>query len=59
VAGLLKLARECGDVEGKTVVCVITGTGLKDPERAMAEFEQELRPLPPDLATIEQEMGWS
>ena len=59
VAGFLKLAREGPAIEGKTVVCVITGTGLKDPERAMAEFEPELRPLPADLATVEQEMGWA
>jgi len=58
VAGALKLARESPSLAGKTVVCVITGSGLKDPERAMAEFEPELRPLPADLATIERELGW-
>jgi threonine synthase len=75
VAGLLKAAQEGADLSGQTVVCVITGSGLKDPERAMAEFAQtgpdgppsgggrlaapELRPLPPDLTTIEREMGWA
>ena len=59
VAGLLKLAREGADFSGKTVVCIITGSGLKDPERAMAEFAPELAPLPPDLHVIERELGWA
>jgi threonine synthase len=59
VAGLLKITQGGVDLSGKTVVCIITGTGLKDPERAMAEFAPELNPLPPDLATIEREMGWA
>ncbi len=59
VAGLLKTVREGADLAGQTVVCVITGSGLKDPERALAEFAVELRPLPADLPTIEQEMGWT
>jgi threonine synthase len=57
VAGLLKLAGEGVDLSGKTVVCIITGTGLKDPERAMTEFAPELTPIPCDLATVEREMG--
>ena len=59
VAGLLKAVQEGADLSGQTVVCIITGSGLKDPERAMAEFAPELRPLPPDLTTIESEMGWA
>lgn len=58
VAGLLKSAREGADLSCKTIVCIITGSGLKDPERAMEEFAPELRPLPPDLSVIEREMGW-
>jgi len=57
VAGLLKRAREGAGLADATVVCVITGSGLKDPERAMAEFAPELRPVPPDLAAVEREMG--
>ena len=59
VAGLLKAAREGTDLSGQTVACIITGSGLKDPERVMAEFAPELRPLPPDLPTIEREMEWN
>jgi len=57
VAGLLKLAKEGVDLSGKTVVCVITGSGLKDPERAMAEFAPELRAVSPELDAVEREMG--
>jgi threonine synthase len=32
VAGLLKMSREGHSLAGKTAVCVITGTGLKEPE---------------------------
>ena len=59
VAGLLKAAREGAGLAGRTVVCIITGSGLKDPERAMAEFAPELRPVPPDLPSVEREMGLS
>ena len=56
VAGLMSRAKS-EDVAGKTIVCVITGSGLKDPERAMAEFAPELRPVAPELSLVEQEMG--
>lgn len=35
VAGLLKYLRKGLRLEGKRAVCIITGTGLKDPETAM------------------------
>jgi threonine synthase len=57
VAGLLKRVRDGADLSGQTVVCVITGTGLKDPERALAEFTPELRPIAPEIGAVEQEMG--
>jgi threonine synthase len=57
VAGLLKLGRDGTDFAGKTVVCIITGTGLKDPERAMSEFSPELKPVSPELSAVEREMG--
>ena len=37
-------------------VCIITGSDLKDPKRALAEFAPELRLVPPELAAIEREM---
>jgi threonine synthase len=57
VAGLLKLARDGVDLSGKTVVCIITGSGLKDPERAMAEFAPELTAVAPELDAVERAMG--
>jgi threonine synthase len=57
VAGLLKKVADGLDLRGKTVVCVITGTGLKDPDTAMAT-PPEILHLPPDLAAIEEAMGW-
>ena len=60
VAGLLKLAREGKTgLTGKTVVCVITGSGLKDPERAMEEFSPQLKPVKPELRAVERELGWT
>ena len=57
VAGLLKAAQDGEDLSGQTVVCIITGGGLKDPERAMAEFAPELRPVPADVEDVEREMS--
>jgi threonine synthase len=59
VAGLLKLAHDGVDLSNQIVVCVITGSGLKDPERAMAEFAPTLTALLPDVDVIQREMGWS
>ena len=59
VAGLLKLGRDGLDLSGKTVVCIITGTGLKDPERAMAEFAPEVEPVLADVAAVERAMKLS
>jgi threonine synthase len=59
VAGVLKLAREGVTFAGRTVVCIITGSGLKDPERAMDEFAPRTQALPADLDVISREMGWS
>ena len=57
VAGLLKVAGERGGLAGKIVVCVITGSGLKDPERAMEEFALDLPAIPAELSAVEHEMG--
>jgi threonine synthase len=57
VAGLLKMVAGGLDLGGKTVVCVITGSGLKDPDATMATPPDILH-LPPDLAAVEEAMGW-
>ena len=56
VAGVRKLA-QAGYFKGPAVVaCVLTGHGLKDPDRAI-KVASEFRTLPPDLKTIVKEIG--
>jgi threonine synthase len=55
VAGLLKAAPGL-DLADRTVVCVITGHGLKDPETALT-VEAEMTDVEPDLAAVERAMG--
>ena len=43
------------DLEGKLVVAVCTGHGLKDPDIIAAKFKQP-KILPPDLMTLEKEI---
>jgi len=57
LAGLVKLAGK-EDFSGKRVVCIITGTGLKDPG-VPAKYAQPLMELPADIAAIEEALGWS
>ncbi len=55
VAGILKLARET-DFSGQTVVCVITGNGLKDPDTALT-IPARLTEAPADAAAVAQALG--
>lgn len=57
VAGIIKLARK-GFFSGKTakIVCVLTGHGLKDPDRAIASVTRPVV-LEPRLDVIIKEMG--
>ncbi len=63
VAGLLKVAA-AGQTHGsaptrdQTVVCVITGHGLKDPDTALT-IEADMTDVPADLAAVEAAMGLS
>ena len=59
VSGLLKLYRAGLHLTGKRVVCIITGTGLKDPDVAgeiepiaMEEFPAELEAVERSLALV-------
>ncbi|MFC2041545.1 threonine synthase [Chloroflexota bacterium] len=58
LAGLIKLSQKGMDFSSKRVVCVVTGTGLKDTEIVLKNAEPFLE-LPADLATVEQALGWS
>jgi len=55
VAGVRRLAASGRIGPNETVVCVLTGHGLKDPDSVQAE-EGSLTPIPPDLDSIRREM---
>ena len=55
-AGLTKLVRGGMDFAGKRIVCVVTGSGLKDPDTAMQGAEDFIE-LPADLAAVEKALG--
>ena len=55
VAGLLKAGPRL-DLAEKTVVCVITGHGLKDPETALAA-QAEMAEVPAELDAVERAMA--
>jgi threonine synthase len=58
LAGLIKLSHKGMDFSQKRVVCVITGTGLKDTDTALKSAESFIQ-VPADLLAIEQALGWS
>jgi threonine synthase len=45
------------DFSRNRVVCVVTGSGLKDPDTAM-EGGEGFMELPADLMAVEQALGW-
>jgi len=57
LAGLVKLSRKGMDFSQKRLVCVITGTGLKDTDTVLKGAEPFIE-LPADLAAVEQALGW-
>ena len=57
-AGLLKLSRSGTDFSRKRIVCIVTGTGLKDTDTALKGAEPFLE-LPADLAAVERALGLS
>ncbi len=57
LAGLIKLSQQGADFSQKKVVCVVTGTGLKDTDAVLKSTEPFLE-LPADLVAVEQALGW-
>ncbi len=56
VAGLIK-SLAAGKIEkSSTVVCVLTGNGLKDPDAALKMSSVDLKPLPADLNALKEAM---
>jgi len=56
IAGLLKSTKGGLKLKGKTVVAIITGTGLKDPDTAVRCAEPPTK-LPTEIAAIEKALG--
>ena len=57
VAGLIKMVGQGLKLSGKKVVCLITGTGLKDPD-VPAKFAEPFPELPADVGAVEKNLGW-
>ena len=56
VAGLIKWSRG-QNLSGKRIVCIMTGSGLKDPDTAMRGTPPFME-LPADAGAVEHALGW-
>jgi len=56
VAGMLKYSQKGYFGKGSKIVCVLTGHGLKDPDRAIATIEKP-KVVPNDLAAVLEEIN--
>jgi len=57
LAGLIKITGQGKKFTGKVIVCVVTGTGLKDTETALQKAPRILE-LPADIKVVEKTLGW-
>jgi len=56
-AGLMKWSQK-HECSGKRVVCILTGSGLKDPDIAMARAAPFVE-VPAEIGSVEEALGWS
>ncbi|MDD5312667.1 MAG: threonine synthase [Dehalococcoidia bacterium] len=56
LAGLIKLVKQGKSFNGKKIVCIITGNGLKDPD-IPTRYVEPFPELPADLDVIEKHLG--
>ncbi|HEX9896670.1 MAG TPA: threonine synthase [Dehalococcoidales bacterium] len=56
-AGLLKMSRQGHDFSNKRIVCIVTGTGLKDSDIALKDVGQFTK-ISPLLEDVERVLGW-
>ena len=54
VAGVMSRTRQGLDLSHSRVVCVITGTGLKDSEVALSYVHEDLLEVPAEMGAIEE-----
>jgi len=54
IAGLYDMKNKNYDFSGKSVVCVLTGSGLKDPGFAETYLELEQQTIDPDINALEE-----
>jgi threonine synthase len=54
VAGLIKLVRQGLNLDGQRVVCIITGTGLKDPDLAVSSVSAQTIEVEPSIEAVEE-----
>lgn len=57
VAGLLKLARQGHDFSGQRLVCVLTGSGLKDPDAVALYDTPPIEEAPADPVALARLLG--
>lgn len=57
IAGLLKLNKKNYFKPGSRIVCILTGHGLKDPDRVIATIK-EPKKVKPDLKSVLKEIGY-
>lgn len=57
VAGLLDRARRGAVTSGNSIVCVLTGSGLKDPDRALIQSKPRIE-VPAETDAIAGVLGW-
>jgi threonine synthase len=54
VAGLIKMVRQGLNLRGQRVVCVITGSGLKDPDLAVSSVSAQTIEVEPSIEAVEE-----
>ena len=52
-AGLVKLHRQGLNLDGQRVVCILTGTGLKDPDLAVSSVASQVTEVEPNIEAVE------
>ncbi len=58
VAGLIRRARQGESFEGRRVVCIITGSGLKDPDVAEQTNAPVMEEFPAELEAVERALAF-